>query len=249
MQMVTDGIVLRETVYKETDKILTVLTKDGGKQTVKARACRKNTSQLAASAQLLVYSELTLSERLGFWTVSAAESIEQFWGVKQDLEKLALACYCAEVTELIALEEQPDTGLLPLILNTLYALDKLQKPLPLVKAMFEARVLCLAGYAPQLGACCVCGKENPKDARLVLADGVLRCGSCGAGAFGASLSLDEVALAALRHAVYGDEKRLFTVAMTRKSLPLLAAASEQFLTTQLEKSFRTLDFYKSVLTP
>ena len=40
MHIVTQGLVLRETNYKETDKILTVLTREGGKRTVKARRWR-----------------------------------------------------------------------------------------------------------------------------------------------------------------------------------------------------------------
>ena len=60
MHIKTRGLVLRETNYKEADKILTVLTQDEGKRTVKARGCRRRGSRLAAAAQLLVYSEMTL---------------------------------------------------------------------------------------------------------------------------------------------------------------------------------------------
>ena len=41
MHIVTQGIVLREVQYKETDKILTVLAKGQGKVTVKSRGCRR----------------------------------------------------------------------------------------------------------------------------------------------------------------------------------------------------------------
>lgn len=48
MHVTTQGIVLREVNYKESDKILTVLTQDLGKITVSARASRKR----AAAFQL-----------------------------------------------------------------------------------------------------------------------------------------------------------------------------------------------------
>lgn len=38
MHISTQGLVLREVNYKESDKLLTVLTAEGGKRTVKARA-------------------------------------------------------------------------------------------------------------------------------------------------------------------------------------------------------------------
>ena len=95
MRLTTQGIVLRETNYKEADKILTVLTRDWGKRTVKARGCRRKNSKLTAASQLLVYSELTLSERGEFTTLTEADPLEQFWSVRQDLETLALASYFA----------------------------------------------------------------------------------------------------------------------------------------------------------
>ena len=52
MHISTQGLVLREVNYKESDKLLTVLTAEGGKRTVKARGCRRKGSPLAAAAQL-----------------------------------------------------------------------------------------------------------------------------------------------------------------------------------------------------
>ena len=178
MRLTTQGIVLRETNYKEADKILTVLTRDWGKRTVKARGCRRKNSKLTAASQLLVYSELTLSERGEFTTLTEADPLEQFWSVRQDLETLALASYFAEVAEASAQEGETCPELLSLLLNCLYALDTLKKPRALVKAVFELRLLCLTGYEPLLDACAVCGAPEPLRARLHLSQGVLCCAAC-----------------------------------------------------------------------
>ena len=245
MHVKTQGLVLREVNYKESDKILTVLTAEGGKRTVKARGCRRRDSRVAASAQLLVYSEMTLFEYRDFWSMDEASSLEQFWGVRADVEKLALASYFAEVMEAVAEEGRSDPALLSLILNSLYALDKLQKPLPLVKAAFELRLMCLAGYEPLLDACAVCGVPEPEGARLNLTEGVLHCAACRAEAGeGASATLDGSALAAMRRVVYGDPKRLFSFRLEGAGLRSMAYACERFLTTQLDRGFRTLEFYR-----
>ena len=104
MLLTTQGIILREVNYKEADKILTVLTRDYGKRTVKAPGCRRKTSRLTAGSQLLVYSELTLRQRGEYLTLSEADPQQQFWSVRQDLDLLALASYFAEVTEAAAQE-------------------------------------------------------------------------------------------------------------------------------------------------
>ena len=141
MHVQTQGLVLRETNYKEADKILTVLTKEGGKRTVKARGCRRKNSPLAASAQLLVWSDMTLFEYRDKRTLNEAEPLSLFWGVRSDVEKLALGSYFAEAGQAVAEGGRPDQALLSLVLNSLYALDKLKKPLPLVKAAFELKLL------------------------------------------------------------------------------------------------------------
>ena len=122
MHISTQGLVLREVNYKESDKLLTVLTAEGGKRTVKARGCRRKGSPLAAAAQLLVYSDMTLFEYRDYFTLNEAESLQQFWRVRSDLERLSLASYFAEVMEAVAVEGRPDPPALSLILNSLYAL-------------------------------------------------------------------------------------------------------------------------------
>lgn len=247
MYINTQGLVLREVNYKEADKILTVLTPDGGKRTVKARGCRRKGSRLAAGAQLLVYSDMTLFEYRDYCTLNEAGSIRQFWGVRSDVERLALGSYFAEVMEAVAEEGRGDPALLSLILNSLHALDKLDRPLALVKAAFELKLTALAGYEPLVDACAVCGVPHPERPVFHIGGGVLCCAQCreGAGA-GAAYPLDGPSLAAMRHIVYGDPKRLFSFRLDPGSQGLLSAACEEFLLTQLDRGFRTLDFYRSL---
>lgn len=246
MYLKTQGLVLREVNYKESDKILTVLTREAGKQTVSARGCRKKNSPTAAAAQLLVFSELVLSEYQGRWMLKEGNSLEQFWGVRNDLDKLALGSYFAEVTELVSEEDVPAPEVLSLILNSLYALDRLNKPLALVKAAFELKLMSLAGFEPMLECCAVCGGEA-REPRLSLNHGVLHCAACREGVGeGISLPVGPEALAAMRHVVYGDSKRLFSFSLTPGALEQMAGVCEGFLLTQMERGFRTLDFYKQI---
>lgn len=81
-RFVTCGLVLRETVTRDADKILTVLTPDRGRLSVIARGARRKGSRVAAACQLLAYSEMTLYEK-GRWTMlDAADTIELFDGLR-----------------------------------------------------------------------------------------------------------------------------------------------------------------------
>lgn len=247
MHIVTKGIVLRETNYKEADKILTVLTAEGGKRTVKARGCRRKGSALAAPAQLLAYSDMTLFEYKDYYTLNEGSTVALFRHVREDLEKLALGSYFAEVVEAVAEEGTAEPEMMSLLLNSLYAMDTLNKPLPLVKAAFELRLLSVAGYAPLADACGVCGVPEPEHPCLNLSEGVLHCAACRTEVGeGISMPLSPGALAALRYIVYGDPKRLFSFQTDPESMRLLGDAAEAFLLTQLERGFRTLDFFKQL---
>ena len=55
------------------------------------------------------------------------------------------------------------------------------------------------------------------------------------------------ALAALRHVLYCPDKKLYSFTLDTPALRQLGQAAEVYVTVQLERSFRTLDYYKSIL--
>ena len=234
--LTTRGLVLRTTEYKETDRILTVLSADHGLLTMKARGVRSNRSKLKGACQLLTYAEFTVGEAHGFSSITEATAIEMFPELRTDIVLLSLASYFAQLAEVLSQEDAASPALLPLILNALYALAKLKKPPQLVKA---------AGYLPELSGCCVCGDPEPD--RFSIADGTLECASCRASD-GVRMPLSAASLAAMRYIVSCPDKKLFSFALTGAAEKELCDAAESYLLTQLERSFYTLDFYKSLLT-
>ena len=105
MYHTTRGLILREAKYKESDKILTILTETEGKLTAKARGVARTRSKLSAATQLLCFSELTLFGNKGYWTINEATTVEQFRGLRGKLELLALGSYIAELLEAVSDED------------------------------------------------------------------------------------------------------------------------------------------------
>ena len=134
MYLTIQGIVLRVTDYNDKDALLTMLTRRHGRLTVKARGLRRKNSPLIAPCQLLAYGEFTLFEYRGQYTINEAQSIELFTPLRRDLTKLSLGTYFAQVSEVLSQEDMPNPELQSLLLNCLYALDTLDKPLEQVDA-------------------------------------------------------------------------------------------------------------------
>ena len=245
MYLTTKALVLRATDYNDKDCLLTLLTPAHGKLTAKARGLRRKNSLLIAPCQLLSFGEFTLFEYRGQYTIHEAQSVELFQGLRRDLCKLSLGTYFAQAAEVLSQEDTPNPELLSLALNCLYALDKLGKSEMMVKAVFELRVVSLAGYTPDLFGCHVCGSQEP--CYFDISGGVLLCNSCKDSAIGIRMPLNSTMLEAMRYIVCCDSKKLFSFELGDESLVQLSGISEAYLTTQLERGFSTLDFYKSLL--
>lgn len=245
MYLKTEGLVLRETEYQDADKLLTVLTRDRGLLTLRARGVRSRSSKLKSGCQLLTYSEFTVFEGRGSMSVDEAVALELFLPLRQDIELLSLASYFAQVCEVLSQEDEPNPALLSLCLNSLYALSSKKYPPKLVKAAFELRAACIAGYEPILSGCAVCG--NPEPDRFDVSGGILLCVGCQTpDGTGLRLPVHAGALAAMRHITGCPIKRLFSFRLGEESSKELADAAETYLLTQLERGFFTLDFYKSL---
>jgi len=246
MHLKTPALVLRVTDYKDHDALLTLLSPNHGILTVKARGLRRKNSPLVAPCQLLSFGEFTLFEYRGQYTVNEAWSIELFQNLRRDLTKLSLGTYFAQVAELISQEDLPNPELLSLLLNCLHGLSKLDLPERKVKAVFELRVACLAGYTPDLFGCHTCGRQDPD--RFDLSEGQLECHSCRhLGASGIRMPVTASVLDAMRYVCYCDPRKLFSFQVGQDTMERMADISEAYLTTQLERGFSTLDFYKSLL--
>lgn len=244
---VTTGLVLRVTETKESDKILTVLTPDMGKIPLIARGARRKNSRIAAASQLLAYSELTLYKRGNWYMLDEASTLELFDGVRQDIVLLSLASYFTELAEAVCAEETASPEILSLLLNALYALCYTDKPPRIVKAAFQFRLMALAGFEPLAEGCALCGREDVDAPMLDVLGGLVTCGGCKSHDAPLRLPLTAGGLAALRHVLTADTKRLYSFTLEEGALAALDHAGEAFITTQLERSFRTLDYYKSLL--
>ena len=246
MYITTLGLVLRETEYKESSRILTVLSASNGKITVRAQGAKRKGSRIAAATQLLTLSEMTLFENRDRYTLTEARSLEQFAGLREDVAKLALGSYFAEALESLSDEDAPNPELLSLGLNALYALSNSLNSNAVIKAAFELRLACLAGFEPMLSHCGVCGRTSPAAPVLALEGGTVYCAACRPEGAGECLSLSPGTMDALRHIVSVDPRKLYSFRVGSATEKQLARVCEAYFLTQLGRGFGSLDFYRSV---
>ena len=240
------GLVLREVKYKESSKILTILTEEEGKITAEARGALRKGSKCSAAAQVLTWSELTFFENRGRYTLTEGSVLEDFAALRADLGDYALGCYMAELLEAVSDEDSHSIALLHLGLNALFALSRQLYPAKHIKAVFELRLMCLAGFAPQLDRCTDCGSHTPEKPRLSLYGGGVHCTGCAPGAPGKSVLLCGASLAAMRHVCSAGEKKIFSFTLDESSDERFCTACEEYTLAQLDRGFGTLDYWHSL---
>jgi len=241
------GLVIREVSLGESDKILTVLTSEMGKITVYANGVRKYKNPNMNAAQLMSYSEMVVFKRGEKYWLRESVVIENFYDIRLDLERFALAQYILDVTGDVCVEEENEEVMLKLTLNTLYMLVTNKKPIEQVKSVFELRTMANIGFLPNLINCETCGEYESEFMFFDIIDAVLFCKDCNNeddNTYKKRLPIDVIK--AMRHIIYGEPKQIFSFKLDTELLYILAETCEIYLLNHIERGFKTLSFYKGI---
>lgn len=146
-----------------------------------ARGTKNAKSKTMAGTQLFSYSEFTLYEGKGFYSVTQADVIESFYGISLDIESLAYGAYISELSERASFEELKNEGIFELLMRTLLMISKGSLNPRLVTAVFIIRLVKESGFIGELGSCQRCGREFVNEAYLSDRSSELICGECQEG--------------------------------------------------------------------
>jgi len=258
-QLRVNGLVVRENPMGDNDKLLTVITEEMGKIMISGKGVRSLRSKHMPATQLFSYSSFVLRKSHGYFYISDSTLNEAFFGIRMDLDKLALASYLCDVAAEFSVEGIGDEDLMRLTLNTLYALSNHPKlPLKQIKAAYEFRIAAIEGFKPNLVACDVCSAFENKTLYLDVMNGRLLCSDClrnirhtddlvDDGTAHIYLKLTPAVLEALRYTIYSPCNRYLFFSLEEKELLRYADICEKYLLNHIEHGFYSLEFYKSLL--
>lgn len=247
MQVVTQGLIIKEQAVGESDRLVTILTKDEGVVRAFARRAKNLKDSKNAATGLLCYSRLKLSKGRDTYNVNEAFPIEVFFGLRKDVTSLALAQYFCQLAVELVPEGVESSEYLRLVLNALHFLCQGTRPQPLLKAIVELRMVSEAGYMPNLAYCANCGAYQAERMYFKINRGELYCKSCYIHTGDPCAPLSPAALTAMRHIVLSDFEKIFSFSVSPGALGELSAAAEAYTVEILQKRPKTLDFYHSTL--
>lgn len=243
MALSTKGLVIREQTIGESDRLVTLLTADLGIVRAFVRGAKHTKSRLASSTSLFAYSDFSLYRGRDAYVVDNAAPIEVFFELRQDIERLALAQYLAQLAYELGDEEQPEQEMLSVLLNALHLLCRGKKDLRLVKAAAELRLMSLGGYMPDILACASCGTYESDVMYFDALDGCIYCDNCRRDG---TVQCPKNVITAVRFICLTEPKRIYSFSLSTDNLDILSAVSEKYMLSRIQKRLPTLEFYKSI---
>ncbi|MBM7097098.1 DNA repair protein RecO [Bacillus sp. H-16] len=171
-----EGIIIRTNDYGETNKIITLFTREQGKLALMAKGAKRPKSRFASSAQLFIYGTFIFHQSKGVGTLNQADITESFRDVRTDLMLTAYGAYMAEMIDKLTEDRQRNPYLFELLFQLLTRMNEGEDSEVLIR-MFETKMLQVAGIVPMLDACVNCGRQEGTFAFSIKEAGIL-CHAC-----------------------------------------------------------------------
>lgn len=154
-----EGIILTETNYSESSKILNVLTEDRGVIGIMSKGCRNVKSKLRGVSRKLIYGKFHVYyKENGMSTLIGVDLINSFSKTMMDLERISYSSYLLDLTYQVV-RQNDDNDIFSLLRDTLLKIEEGLDPLVLSNIL-ELKLLDFLGVRPSIDACSICGSDK-----------------------------------------------------------------------------------------
>ncbi|MDE5587485.1 MAG: DNA repair protein RecO [Bacilli bacterium] len=155
----TEGIVLGQTNYSESSKILKVLTKDYGMISIMSKGCRNIKSKLRGVSSIFTYGDFHLYyKEQGISTLVGVDIKNTFLNLQKDISKISYASYLLDLTEQV-LKHTENELVYQFLISTLEKINEGYDVQALTNIL-ELKYLDFLGIRPILDCCSICGNQT-----------------------------------------------------------------------------------------
>ena len=154
-----DGIVLQDTNYSESSKILNVLTKEYGLIGVMSKGSRNVKSKLRSVSRKLIYGTFHIYyKENGLSTLIGVDIKNSYTNILSDLTSISYASYIIDLVKQV-IKENDSPDIYDLTISTLNKINEGLDPLVLTNIL-ELKLLDYLGVRPSIDNCSMCGNTE-----------------------------------------------------------------------------------------
>lgn len=159
MLLEVEGIVLSETPYGETSKIINLYTKEKGLIGIMCKGAKSMKSMFRASTQVLSYGVFNLHYKEGkLSTLTGVDIIDPLINIKEDLKKITTAFYLIKLITQV-LKDTQDPKIYELFISTILKINEGFDETVLCNIL-EIKLLPFLGVTLCLDGCIRCGSKK-----------------------------------------------------------------------------------------
>lgn len=229
----------------EYDKRVVLLTRERGKISAFSKGARKPNSPLLGASNPFSFGEFTLYEGRTSYTVQQVFISNYFMELRENVEAAYYGFYFMEIAAYYAREGNDETDMLKLIYQTLRALVKGSIPYPLIRYIYELKIICINGEGPQVFQCVTCGDQK-RPVVFSAAKGGVVCTQCRSNVIDA-ISIDTSTLYALQFIVGAPIEKLYTFTVSERVLEELRQIMHRYMDVYVNKRFKSLEILETIL--
>ena len=239
------AIILRRINFGETDRIVTLYTRERGKLSGIAKGARKPISRLGGATEPLSYARLQLATGKTLEVITQAEVRDSFPRVRADLIRTAYGMYLLELVDRFTEEHEVSTDTFELLLSALYLLERPNDPAKIAR-MFELQLMTLLGYEPTLDRCLRClAALPPDDVCFSPSLGGVVCRECGALPEDA-LQVSHQAVELMQKLATAEASEVERMDASPETLDQIERAMRWHIRYRAEGELRSLDFLQTL---
>lgn len=242
------GIVIREVKTRESDKLITVLSRELGVINIYVKGAMRLKNKFHSATGMFTYSEFVVfeSHSTELYQLNEAYPKHIFHALSGNVEYLALAMYMSELVREVTVPDEATEEILRLFLNTLHMMCRGKWTPKVCKAAFEMRLMCETGYRPNLLGCKKCGKYEDEIFYFDTENGEIVCCDCMKPYDKGYYIVQPATLMALRYLAYANLDKMFTFNISEKFEYQLGRLRERYVFDHTKSDYKTLDFLKSI---
>lgn len=173
--------------------------------------------------------------------INSAETIEIFYNLRTDLDKLKYAVHINKIVQDVTNENQNCYNILQLLLNTLYTISETDKNLDLVLSVFKLRLLCLLGFKPNVQECVAC-KQKENLYYFSLRDNGFKCEVCSRQDT-SCITMSESTVNAIKYTVTAPPKKIYSFNIKEEGLEEFKLITKLYFNEKLEKDYKIEELF------
>lgn len=252
------GLILKQCNFNDNDRLYTIFSPEYGKISAMSKGIRSHKHKDFAAMQPFSYNDFVLESKTGFYYVSSAQIIENFYDLRQTPEKLSFAAYICDIVSAISEEIMYDEDYFRFILNLLFVTSKIENDKTIeeitdeilrLKTIMEMKTVCNGGYMPDFSVCAQCGSKTDLEWFDVYGGGILckKCAEEELNGFYDAVRVNSSVIRMMKYICESDNKAVFSFEASSENIKIASSVSEKYLINKFDIVSEKLEYMKSLM--